>query len=126
MSRIEKLNDQVRWTTPSEKTHPDYKKNLSYAEQLSAKEDTGHSTLNGIRVKICDGEHLKKALLIISWSPGNKVRIGNYATPINLHQYNEDFKRTSESVLNSYKKVIKDREEKHPGLIEFLPPNLKV
>jgi len=126
MSRIQSLEKIVTWNTQNDQGHPDYKKNLSYAESLSSKEDTGHCKLNGLRVKVCDSEHLKKALLIISWCPGNTVKKGNYATPIFLHQYNEDFKRTSESVLSFYKRTIKDHEDIHPPQPEFLPANLKV
>jgi hypothetical protein len=117
---------RVESIEPSKKLgpHRDYQENLRYAENLSLKENTGK--INGLRVKVCDSEHLKKALLIISWCPGNTVKKGNYATPIFLHQYNEDFKRTSESVLSFYKRTIKDHEGINPPQPEFLPANLKV
>jgi hypothetical protein len=104
--------------TPKSGPHRDYNENLRHAEELSTKENT--SKINGLRVKVSDSEHLKKALLIISWCPGTTVRKGNYATPIFLHQFNEDFKRTSENVLKFYKKSIKDFENTHPQQPDFL------
>jgi hypothetical protein len=109
---------------PKPGAHRDYQENLRYAEQISEKENT--NKLNGLRVKISDSEHLKKALLIISWAPGNTVKRGNYATPIFLHQYNEDFKKTTHNVLGFYKKAISDHEKENPQQPEFLPAHLKV
>jgi hypothetical protein len=42
MSRIQSLEKIVTWNTQNDQGHPDYKKNLSYAENLSSKEDTSH------------------------------------------------------------------------------------
>lgn len=119
-SKIENRSSVVKTSGP----HRDYNENLRFAEQLSSKENT--STINGLRVKVSDSEHLKKALLIISWSPGNTVKRGNYATPIFLHQFNEDFKKTAHNVLNFYNKAIGDHEKASPRQPEFINSNLKV
>lgn len=124
MSRIDSMDLEVKWKIQNDQGHRDYKENLKYAENLSAREDTGKIKLNGLRVKVCDSEHLKKALLIISWAPGNTVKRGNYATPIFLHQYSEDFKKTTQNALKLYKETIVSHEVLHPP--EFLPANLKV
>lgn len=124
MSRVDNIENTAKWNTPSESGHPDYYKNLRHAEELSTKENT--PKINGLRVKVSDSEHLKKALLIISWCPGTTVKKGNYATPIFLHQYNEDFKRTSENVLKFYKKTIQEHEAVNPPQPELFPVNLKV
>jgi hypothetical protein len=109
---------------PKAGPHRDYQENLKYAEQISAKENTGK--INGLRVKVSDSEHLKKALLIISWCPGTTVKRGNYATPIFLHQYAEDFRRTTHNVLNFYKKTIEDHEKSNPVQLDLLDTSLKV
>lgn len=106
--------------------HPDYQKNLEYAEALSKAEDTGHKLLNGLRVKVSNGEHIPKALLMISWSPGMTCKRGNYATPVFLHQYSGDFQKTSTNVLNFYKKTIQEAERDGSCRPELLDPNLKV
>lgn len=123
MSRIESVERTANWDIQTESGHPDYRENLRHAEELSKKENT--SKINGLRVKVSDSENLKKALLIISWCTGTTVKKGNYATPIFLHQYNEDFKKTSLNVLNFYKKSIKDFEDSHPQQPELFPVNLK-
>lgn len=118
-----KLENRSQVTKPLG-PHKDYNENLKYAEQLSLKENT--SKINGLRVKVGDSEHLKKALLIISWCPGNAVKRGNYATPIFLHQFSQDFKKTTDNVLNFYKKTIGDHEKSNPVQPEFINANLKV
>jgi hypothetical protein len=105
----------------SKGSHPDYEKNLRYAEALAKHEDTGQHLLNGLRVKVCNGEHIPKALLMISWNPANGYKRGNYATPVSLHQFNGDFQKTSTSVVNFYKKAI----EESGVASEFINPSLK-
>jgi len=120
---LNKLENRTQISKPLG-PHRDYHENLRYAEQVSLKENT--SRINGLRVKISDSEHLQKALLIISWCPGTTVKKGNYATPIFLHQFNEDFKKTAYNVLNFYKRAIFDHEKSNPIQPEFLDSNFKV
>jgi len=120
MSRIEAMNDEIQWTqTPqsSSKGHKDYEANLKHAESFC--KNVQKSLLRGMNVKIADGEHIKKALLIISWKPGFHEKKGNYATPVSLHQYNEDFKKTAQNVLNSYMKAVGDHQAKNPEQPDF-------
>lgn len=114
MSRIDQIVDKINWnqTGQSSKAHPDYERNLREAQEICKREDTGHRLLNGLRVKIADSEHLQKALMIISWCPGITVKKGKCATPIFLHQYNEDFKKTAANVINFYKNTIQNFESK--------------
>lgn len=116
----------ARWTNQTESGHSDYRENLRYAEYLQSKEDTSAYKLNGLRVKISDSEHLKKALLIISWSPGNTVKKGNYATPIFLHQYKDEFKKTADNVLRFYKKAMEGFTPTDMPRNDLLPTHLKV
>jgi hypothetical protein len=110
--------------TPKRSPHPDYENNLKHSEVLC--KNTEGKLPNGMKVKICDSEHLQKALLIISWTPGVFVKRGNYATPIFLHQYSSDFRKTTENVLNFYVKTVTDHEKINPKQPEFLPPGQKV
>jgi len=117
----------VKWNQVQKsdaREHPDYKKNLEAANNFITK--TKKHLLKGMDVKICDSEHIQKALLIISWSPGMTAKRGNYATPIFLHQYNEDFKKTAENVFNFYMKSAEHYQGKDPDQPEFIDSNLKV
>jgi hypothetical protein len=127
MSRIESLNEKVQWKDPKineQKGHKDYEVNLRHSESLC--KNIEKHLLNGMKVKISDSEHLQKALLIISWCPGMHEKKGNYATPIFLHQYASDFKKTTESILNFYMKFVGDYQRENPKQTELLPANLKV
>ncbi len=111
---------------PLSSPHADYERNLRDAQAFCRKEDTGTHRLNGLRVKIGDGEHIKKALLMISWCPGMHVKQGNYATPVSLHQFNDEFKKTTTSILIWYKKSISDYDQKNPEQRTFFSPDSKV
>ena len=124
MSRIDGQRYSQLPEQPKRTAHPDYPQNLKHSEILC--ENVKKNLLNGMNVKIADSEHLKKALLIISWCPGMHVKRGNYATPIFLHQYNADFKKTAENVLNFYLKTVTEHEKINPKQPEFLPPNMKI
>jgi|FreactcultuFSWF8_1027224.scaffolds.fasta_scaffold03166_5 hypothetical protein len=97
--------------------HIDYEKNLKYAEMFCR--TVKKNLLRGMRVKISDSEHLTKALLFISWKPGLSEKKGNYATPIFLHQYTEDFKKTAENVLNFYMQTVIEHQSRNPEQMDF-------
>lgn len=126
MSQVDLKNREIQWNETGSKSHPDYLKNLDYSERLCSSlekklpnGEIGSKLPNGMGVKISDSEHLKKALLVISWRPGPNVKIGNYATPIYLHQYNEDFKKTTTNVLNVYTKIVEQHTKEQPSQLEF-------
>jgi hypothetical protein len=99
-------------TAPARTGHPDYERNLKSAEAYCEKMKP--RLLNGMNVKVADSEHLKKALLIISFKPGFTEKRGNYATPVFLHQSTEDFKRETASTMSFYMKMMKDRQVEEP------------
>ena len=103
--------------SPIKNGHRDYEQNLKEAEMLC--ERTKKHLLNGMNVKISDSEHLKKALLIISWKPGFTEKMGNYASPVFLHQSNNDFKKESTSVINFYMKTVREHQAKSPEQPDF-------
>lgn len=98
--------------------HADYERNLKTAESFC--QNVKKHLLKGMDVKICDSEHIKKALLIISWKPGFSEKVGNCATPVFLHQKAEDFNKTSENVLNFYMKTVKSHQDRNADQQDFL------
>lgn len=124
MSKIEELRNRAFGIPQKLGPHPDYENNLRHSEQFC--ENVKKSLLNGMNVKISDSEHLKKAILMISWNPGIASKRGNYATPVSLHQYSDDFKNTATNVFNCYMKVVTDYHKANPSQPEFIYANLKV
>lgn len=127
MSRIDQESHQVKWNQVQKsdsREHPDYKKNFETASNFIIK--IKKHLLKGMDVKICDSENIPKALLIISWSPGATIKKGNYATPIFLHQYNDDFKKTTENVFSFYMKSVEHFQGKNAEQTDFIDSNLKV
>lgn len=124
MSRIDNYRGPASQEAPKRSAHPDYEENLKHCERLC--QNVKKHLLNGMNVKVSDSESLPKALLIISWSPGMYAKKGNCATPIFLHQNSGDFKKVTETVLNSYMKVVAEEEKINPKQPDFLSSSQKV
>lgn len=88
--------------------HRDYPINLENANNFIAK--TKKSLLRGMNVKVSDGEHIEKAILVISYSPLKEAKMGNSATPINLHQSSIEVNKQIESIFNSYMRCVREIE----------------
>jgi hypothetical protein len=114
----------VTWQTPKKEGHPDYKRNLESANKFI--ERTKKSLLRGMDVKVCDGESIPKALLRISWSAPKDAPMGNYATPISLHQPTSNMNKQVEGVFNAYMVKAAQFNQRFPHQPEFLPPDSKV
>jgi hypothetical protein len=118
MSRIEEQNHQVKWATTSKGDHPDYKRNLQNAEKFVEK--VKKSLIRGMEVKVSDSEQLPKSLLMISWTPPKEEKIGNYATPIFLHESTSEVNKKIENVFNLYMKTVEDYEKRKPSQPELM------
>lgn len=99
-------------TTKSIGAHRDYQENLRHSENFC--QNVKKQLINGLKVKICDSEHLPKALMIISWNPGMKAQQGNHATPIFLHQEKETVTKEIQNVFNRYVKKAQEFEKNNP------------
>lgn len=111
---------EVTWATPKKEGHADYKRNLESAKNFVEK--AKKSLLNGMDVKICDGESIQKALLIISWKPPKESPLGGCATPISLHQPASIMNKQVEGVWGGYMRSVGAYQARNPG---FLPPDQK-
>lgn len=124
MSRINRMNEEISWGNEPKSyksgPHPDYAKNLEKALRFCQIHENGKSP---VQVKLRDSEALKNALVMISWNPGNTEKIGQFATPISLHQPTQDFKTKIENIFNVYVKKSTDHEKlnpKQPDMIDGL------
>lgn len=95
------------------KSHPDYRRNLETSQNFIIK--THKSWLKGMEVKILDTHLLTKSILSFIWIPPREVPLGNFATPISLHQKDCDFNEEIETVSKSYMRMARDFLEKNPG-----------
>ena len=100
----------VRWskTSSSEGSkgpHKDYDSNLSNARLFCSR--VQKSLLNGMNVKICNSEGLINSLLMISFMPPRKAKMGNYATPIFLHDAHSVVNKKIEIIFNIYLNTAK-------------------
>lgn len=86
--------------------HRDYASNLKIAQLAEVK--ALNNPIPGLMVKVCDSENLKKSLLMISWSPPKASKVGNYATPIFLHDSTVNVNKKIETIFNVYLKTVKD------------------
>jgi hypothetical protein len=111
--------DSVRKTE-----HPDYKENLDRANKFV--QNTEKSLLRGMSVKVCDSQHLTKALITIAWTPPKEAPKGRCATSISLHQSSGDVKNQIEGIFNAYMRTVGDFEKKNPRQTELMDTRLKV
>lgn len=86
--------------------HRDYDINLKIAQNFANK--VANSLLPGMLVEIRNGEHIKKALLMISWKPPIKAKLGTFATPISLHDSTSSVNKKIEYIFNCYFGFAKD------------------
>lgn len=96
--------------------HPDYEYNLSYSERF-VKQVEGKLPLR-MRVTIADSHALSKVLLMISWMPPMSAKMGNYATPVFMHQSRNEFTKKVSQVFDNYIGMIRDFEAKNPPKAE--------
>lgn len=120
--------DNINWSRragsaePKKGPHRDYDSNLAQAETFS--KNVQKSLLNGMNVKVVDGEGIPKAMLMISWKPPMNSRIGNYATPIFLHQNRSEVSKQIEAVFNCYMSKVKDFNAS--SQLSLIEPGVKV
>lgn len=100
--------------------HPDYQENLKRAEVFC--ETAKKSLLKGMDVKISDGTNISKATIMVSYTPPRETPLGNYATPISLHQPSSSLAKQIEGVFSAYMRTVAEIQKKP----EFLPPDSKV
>lgn len=100
MSRFKEIDSH----TSQGSNHRDYELNLKAANTFIDK--TKKSWLPGMNVQICDGHHIPKALIIISYMPPKKAKMGNYATPISLHDEFSRVNKKIECIFNCYFKFV--------------------
>ena len=94
------------------KSHPDYRRNLETCQNFIIK--THKSWLKGMEVKILDTHLLSKSIVSFIWIPPKEVQVGNFATPVSLHQKDTDFNEEIETVAKSYMRMVKDFLERNP------------
>jgi hypothetical protein len=98
--------------------HRDYPGNLLEARSLCNR--VQKSLPEGMRVYIVNSQDLIAALLMITFRPRPNAKMGNYATPIFLHQPSRDYSNSVEKVINVYFKFAKyfnDKNSKQPLLL---------
>ena len=76
---------------PSKGPHRDYESNLNSARAFCAK--VRPDLPQGMRVEIAGSHNLNESLLMFSWNPGRHTPMGNYATPVSLHQARDDVQK---------------------------------
>lgn len=85
--------------------HKDYESNLTNAKAFCAR--VQKSLLKGMKVYICGSHGLENSLLMITFSPPRSAKMGNYATPIFLHQSRLEVNKQIENIFNAYMKMAK-------------------
>lgn len=121
MSRIDEMQTEIQWKDTSTREHPDYKRNLQTAKNFIEK--TKKSIINGMDVKISNGNRIESAILMISWTPPRESKLGNYATPISLHQGSKEMSKQLESVFSCYFRAAQDHQKSNASQRDFIKNN---
>lgn len=91
----------IGFVQPNE-PHSDYLNNLGRANQF-VKSKEGRLP-NGVSVKVCDSEHVKSALLAISFSADKRP---NFSTAISLNQPTEAIALQISAALTQFEQIAK-------------------
>ncbi len=97
------FNEEINWSKKNENEksdHSDYWKNLSFSKSFIKNCEGGMP--KGMKIKIDDSHHLKKALLSISWISDTHADIGNYSNPVCMHQTSFNFEEEVKKTFNHY------------------------
>lgn len=101
-------------STPALGPHRDYEQNLSLSRSFCSR--VQKSLLQGMAVKVADSEHLKESLLRISFCPPPEAKLGNYCTPISLHQEKNAVAVQTQSIFASYLAFAKKFWDSQPKM----------
>ena len=80
-----------RGSEGSKGPHPDYERNKEVCREFV--KNIRESLLEGMSVALRDAHEIPKCLFTISWMSPLDAKMGNFATPIFLHQAHEAFKK---------------------------------
>lgn len=91
--------------------HHDYEKNLSIARVFCQK--VQKSLPKGMTAKVADSEGIKEGILMISFNPPAKARMGNFAASVCLHQPSKEASQQTEAIFNTYRSMAEKFWKQH-------------
>lgn len=109
------MSEEVSWSSrstqvKSEGPHRDYNVNLNSAKIFC--KTIRKSLIPGMKVELGSSHGLQDSLLKISFIPPKNSKLGNYSTPISLHQNQSTVNGQIEKVINTYMDFAKKFIEK--------------